>query len=48
MAPGQINLKEMSPEQMGFGQLNQSKMNALKNEFLLTIFKIAQPHFVSR
>ena len=34
MAPEQINVKEMGSEQVGFGNLSLTKINALRNEFL--------------
>ena len=48
MTPGQINLKEIGPEEMGFGQMNPIKINSLRNEFLHTVFKITEPHSVSK
>ena len=47
MVPGQINLKEMGPDQVGPEQIGAQKINALKKGFLHTVFKVAQPHFVS-
>ena len=48
MKPGKINLREMGCEQMGSGQIGHAEINALRNEFLLSIFKIAQRYFISK
>ena len=46
MTPGQINLKEMATEQLGFGQMSTTKINALKNGFSHTIVEIALFHLI--
>ena len=43
MAPGQINLKEMGPEQIDFGQMSTTKKNALRNGFCTQYLKSHSP-----